>query len=231
MKKLLSVLLVLIMLFAACAWAEGADLTGEWYLVEATMGGISINPAMLGMDMFLVLNADGTASMGQTLGEESETAEGTWARTETGIEITAGETTTPFVLDGDQLKMEIDEENAMVFGREKPVAAALPAPVAAESEDAFLGTWTASQASMLGMTVPAEAAGMAMTLTVEPGKAFMDTDGEIEEMATAFTDGALIMTETVMGEIKAQLTEDGGLCMEVLLSEGSLMSIYFVKAE
>ena len=62
MKKLLSVLLVLIMLFAACAWAEGADLTGEWYLVEATMGGISINPAMLGMDMFLVLNADGTAT-------------------------------------------------------------------------------------------------------------------------------------------------------------------------
>ena len=104
--------------------------------------------------------------------------------------------------------------------------------IAAQSEDAFLGKWSSSLASMMGMTVPAEAANMAMTLIVEPGKATMNTgDGEPEEMASAFADGVLVLTEKTMGEIKMQLTDDGGVCMEVRLGEDSVMTIYFVKAE
>ncbi len=232
MKKLLSVFMILAMLFAPCAWAEDADVTGEWYMVQAIMGEMTFNPAEVGMDMTAIFNADGTASMISAFGEETDTAEGTWTRTEAGVEVTISESTTLFVMDGDQLKTDMGGEGAFIFGREKPEATPLPGVIAAQSEDAFLGKWSSSLVSMMGMTVSAEAANMAMTLIVEPGKATMNTgDGEPEEMVSAFADGVLVLTEKTMGEIKMQLTDDGGVCMEVRLGEDSVMTIYLVKAE
>ena len=61
--------------------------------------------------------------------------------------------------------------------------------------------------------------------SVKAGAAHVDIGFALGE------DGALVMTEAVMGELKVLLTDDGGLCIEVGLDETNLMSIYFVRAE
>lgn len=230
MKKLLSVLIVLIMVLCASALAE--DLSGIWYLTEGIMGDMSLNLAAMGMDIVITLNADGTATMISSYGESSDEQSGTWTATETGLVINANEGATEFVLEDGKLRLDMGDEGAMIFGREKPEAVELPAPVAAESEDVFLGTWTATNVSMMGMVMPADLAGMSFTMTVAPGKVSMDSgDGNPDEMEAAFADGALVLTSDGKEEGKLLLNEDGTVCVEIALGDEGVMGIYFAKAE
>lgn len=231
MKKLLSVLLVLAMLLGACALAETVDLTGEWYLTELAMGDTSVDPSALGMNITITLNGDGTAVLVSTYGDEEETQEGTWAQTEAGVEVVTGENPTALLLEDGKLKLDMGEEGAMIFGREKTEAPALPAAVAAESEDAFLGTWKITSVSMMGLVVPAEVAEINVTMTVEAGKVTLLSGEEPQEIPTTFADGVLTASEPDMGEIKLSLCEDGTVSLEVSMGEAGQMIMYFTRAE
>ena len=231
MKKLLSVLLVLAMLLGACALAETVDLTGEWYLTELAMGDTSVDPSALGMNITITLNGDGTAVLVSTYGDEEETQEGTWAQTEAGVEVVTGENPTALLLEDGKLKLYMGEEGAMIFGREKTEAPALPAAVAAESEDAFLGTWKITSVSMMGLVVPAEVAEINVTMTVEAGKVTLLSGEEPQEIPTTFADGVLTASEPDMGEIKLSLCEDGTVSLEVSMGEAGQMIMYFTRAE
>ena len=60
MKKIIAILFALALCLGV-ALAEDVDVTGEWFATEMTMGELSFNPAALGVDMSITLNADGTA--------------------------------------------------------------------------------------------------------------------------------------------------------------------------
>lgn len=231
MKKLFSVLVVLIMVLCASALAE--DLSGAWYLNEGIMGELSINPAAMGMDITIELNADGTAVVTSSYGAEAgDQQKGTWDATESGVAITTDSDTIELKLQDGKLRLEMDAESIMVFGREKIEPIALPAVLAAESEDIFLGSWKATNVSMMGMIMPAETAGMAMSMVVEPGKATIDSgDGAPEVMEAAFADGAMALTKDGEPTGRLVLNDDGSISIEVDLGEDSMMAIYFAKAE
>lgn len=236
MKKLFAMLTVLVMLLSAAAFAETVDLTGQWYLVEAMMGEMSINPAAMQMEMTLTLNEDGTVVASQAQGEEEpEVTDGTWELTDEGVVLTMGETSSVLAIGVDgRLAMDMDGEGYFFFGREPAEAEPLPQAVAAESEEAFLGVWNTSIIEMMGMTFPADESSVT-TLTVEPGKLSITTanDDGAEEYTTEFADGVLILTPTD-GEsdtMTLQLNDDGSVAIPVMLGEEVFMTMYYEKAE
>lgn len=86
MKKLSALLLALALAATLCfgAMAEEVSYVGAWTLTDIRMGEQSMDPAMMGMDMSIVLNEDGTCTL-TTMGM---TETGTWVPTEGGISLT-----------------------------------------------------------------------------------------------------------------------------------------------
>ena len=235
MKKLFALMTVLVMLLCSAAIAETAEITGEWYMTEMNMEGMSINPATMGMDIMMVLNEDGTATLTSVTGEdEPQVQEAAWKQEESGIVLTIEEETTTLTLEDGSLKMALDENNYYLFAREKAEAAPLPTPVAAENEEAFFGTWTMSQIEMGGIMLPASMMGMdAAVMTVEAGKVVVTSGEENTEYTSAFADGALTITENIENAepMSLVLNDDGSLAMPVAFGEEVMMTVYFTKAE
>ena len=118
-----------------------------------------------------------------------------------------------------------------------------PEPVAAESEDAFLGTWKLTKVNMDGTLMPVDvvaAAGIEITatLTVEAGKAsvvlsMLGTELPAIEGTTAFADGALAMTvEGLDTPISISLCDNGELYAVITVAMvDTELPMYFAKAE
>ena len=245
MKKMLSLLTALMMLCALLpAMAEGTDVTGLWYLSALKMGETEMNPATMGLDLAFDLKEDGTAlaSMGGAESTEEQTA--SWALKEDGtLVISQDGTDTVFTVSDGRLEGDIGGGTIGVFTREPAAAAVKPAPVAAESEDAFLGSWKLTQVDMDGILLPVDMlATMGMeisaSLTVEASKAsivltFFGTELPVIEGATAFSDGALAMTvEGLEQPIAISLCDSGELYAVISVpSLGSSMPMYFAHAE
>ena len=190
MKKLLSLVLTLAMLLGCVAFAEGVDYTGTWVLTGAEADGIQMGPSMLamvGLDMKMTLNADGSMTMA-TMGLEEV---GTWTATEAGIAINDGVDTLEVVYQNEILVME-DEGATMMFTREgaAPAIADAPAATVLANVDpkAFEGQWLLTKASMMGMEFPAESLGLYMALVLSEGSGiFGSTDDNGELVSTAIT--------------------------------------------
>lgn len=236
MKKLLAVALALALL-CAVALAETAEVVGEWYLIEARFGDTVLPTAALGMEMTLTFNEDGTGAMLSPTEEGDRSAELAWKLVDEGIEMTvqtldeegnAKEETAVVTLEDGQLLMN-EEGGSLVFSRDAADAAALPAPVAAESEEAFLGVWNMSTVNMNGIPLPAATFGMEGTLTVEAGKAVMGDDEEADEYATEFVDGILKLSREEE-TLNLELYDDGSVGITEQLDEETTMAILFVKA-
>ena len=115
--------------------------------------------------------------------------------------------------------------------------------MAAESEDAFLGSWKLTQVDMDGILLPVDMlATMGMeisaSLTVEASKAsivltFFGTELPVIEGATAFSDGALAMTVGGLEQpIAISLCDSGELYAVISVpSLGSSMPMYFAHVE
>lgn len=236
MKKLLAVALALAML-CAVALAETAEVVGEWYLIEARFGDTVLPTAALGMEMTLTFNEDGTGAMLSPTEEGDRSAELAWKLVDEGIEMTvqtldeegnAKEETAVVTLEDGQLLMN-EEGGSLVFSRDAAEAPALPAPVAAESEEAFLGVWNMSTVNMNGIPLPAATFGMEGTLTVEVGKAVMGDSEEADEYATEFVDGILKLSREEE-TLNLELYDDGSVGITQQLDEETTMAILFVKA-
>lgn len=236
MKKLLAVALALALL-CAVALAETAEVVGEWYLIEARFGDTVLPTAALGMEMTLTFNEDGTGAMLSPTEEGDRSAELAWKLVDEGIEMTvqtldeegnAKEETAVVTLEDGQLLMN-EEGGSLVFSRDAAEAPALPAPVAAESEEAFLGVWNMSTVNMNGIPLPAATFGMEGTLTVEVGKAVMGDSEEADEYATEFVDGILKLSREEE-TLNLELYDDGSVGITEQLDEETTMAILFVKA-
>ena len=115
--------------------------------------------------------------------------------------------------------------------------------MAAESEDAFLGSWKLTQVDMDGTLLPADMlATMGMeisaSLTVEASKAsivltFFGTELPVIEGATAFSDGALAMTvEGLADPISISLCDNGEIYAVISVSAlNTSLPMYFAHAE
>lgn len=241
MRKMISLLMALMMLCALLpVMAEGADLTGTWYLNALKVGETEINPATMGLEMSFELKDDGTGAISMA-GEDAQSF--TWTLKEDGtLAIAQNEDEMVFTVSEGRLEGDIGG-GIGVFTREAPVAEAAPEHVAAESEDAFIGVWTLSKVDMEGNLLPADmlsAAGLELsaTLTVEAGKAsvvlnFLGTELPAIEGATTLTDGALAMTvEGLEDPIAISLCDNGELHAVISISAlNTSMPMYFAPAE
>ena len=227
MKKILSVLLSAAMILAMLcggAFAEAADVTGEWY------------GSLFGIAMTLTVNEDGTYVM--DMGDDDPT-DGTWRLDgETMIMDEGSEEEIAFASDGESLYAEV-EGLEFLFTREPvEVFEAAPARTDAALEE-FAGTWNCTLVDMMGMQVPPEMAEMELTLTIDGENVcmIMGIFGEPTDvdLTGEFADGTLTVTvpsEYEGGEdsvFTIPLLEDGSMSVTTLLMEEEL--VFYMSSE
>ncbi len=111
MKKIVALTLVLVMVLALCACGGSKTAAGTWKLTGMTQDGQDYSQylSMLGMEITMVLNDDGTGTM-EAMGEKVDV---TWDANG----ITSQGETIPYTLDGDKLIMAQDGAE-MIFTRQ-----------------------------------------------------------------------------------------------------------------
>ncbi len=198
MKKLVSLVLALCLACCmgfACAEEDGS---GTWYLVDV----MGMDPSAMGIEMAMILNEDGTAEIQTNMAAEDANQTGTWVKEGNQIVVTVDDTPQAFDITEDGLQADMGGGTIGTFSHEKKEAAPAPTVVAAESEEAFLGTWELSAVGLNGAVVPiAMAEGLVdvnLTFVIEAGKAVASStsEGAAEpaEYTTEFTDGALTLS-------------------------------------
>jgi len=231
MKKIqtlaIAFILTLAMLCTAALALEPADILGTWYLNAMEVDGMSMNPAMFGMELAMTLEEGGTARM-QMSGEDDTM--GTWVID--GDEVTIemdGEGLVFTIEDGNLVASE--DEMKMVFGKEQ--AEDTSAEIAPARTDAVLadfnGTWNAYLADFEDMKLPIELLGIEVTLVIEDGNVVMTVSEDTLELAGDVSEGILMATGEDAGEavtMAFSLHEDGVL--SCIFEDAFLL--YFQKA-
>ena len=240
MKKIVSLLLALCLVCLMASAVAELDLAGTtWYLVSMEQAGIVMNPAAMGLEISMTLNADGTSAM-VAYGQDSV---GSWSINGEVISITDEDNNTQeFSLnENGELVADMGEGNRMVFSQTAPEAPAeaAPAAVAAESEEEFFGTFKPVSVSVMGVTMPLEMIfGDAIPVfTVEAGKVITTMgegdEAEVEEEPAVFEEGMLKLYAAEGDEAPVatvQLIEDGTIIM-VIEAEGQTITISTEKVE
>lgn len=237
MKKLLCMLLALAML-CAFAVAETADVTGMWYLNEVQTQAMSLNPAMLGMEMTISLSEDGTAAVTST-GSSDDAAEGTWEMSGDTVTVTVEGAPLEMKLDesGNLVAIEAETGTTLVFGREKQEPEYYDPGT--ERTDVTLadfdGTWTATVMRMGDMELAVADMGAEMLIELSGGNGTVTEvsagadEPRVYEVTGELTDGALTLTQTETEDSPAAMTlklYDSGV---LVYSEGELGVIYFER--
>ncbi len=178
MKRLTSLVLALLLALTMMvgAFAETADVTGEWY------------GELLGIQVTLTINADGTYKM-DIAGMDSE--EGVWEKNEDGNLVmdkgTEGEglvTVTETGLSTEQDGMKID------FTREAPAEDEELTISTETTEEELQGKWQATSVIMNGMSVPMSMVGQECIIEVKDSKLYLlNLVGQM-----TFVDGILTVT-------------------------------------
>ena len=244
MKKIYALLLAAVMA-CLCVFAAAEETTetlaGEWFLTSMTADGMTVDPAVAGMAMTLALNEDGTVKITTVQGEDEDVAEGTWAPAENGIALTVDGETMEWPVENGVIKGAMGDI-VLELSREKPEAEELPTAIAAESEEAFFGTWVPDKIYMAGVMMPVAQLGEMLgidtqsRLAIEAGIAteYSGTgdDAVVVPYTTSFTDGALTLSlrnplyEEQGGEeftnTVYSLTEEGSLTCALTLGDTEL---------
>lgn len=227
MKKISSLLLALVLTFAMCfgAMAEAVDYTGTWALTLMTSGETSIDPAALGMDMTITLNADGTCSL-ITMGVAED---GTWAATETGVNVTdATGATNPLTYADGTLVMEL-ENTQLIFSPAEPVEEGEYASILAGLSLAdFNGTWVLEHVETTFGVYGVDELGATMTIVLADGQAKIDmvtADSTLSYEAICETEEAADLGTILWASFIDPATgEPGGSGMMLLLfDDGQLV--------
>lgn len=244
MKKFLAILLVLCMgCMLLPAMAEGTDFLGDWYLIKYIMDGQEIDPSMLGMSLTMTFKEGGIGVATTVQGGEETPNDFTWElRDGALIMISEGEEATIAFEDG--LMNVSVSGGGMIFSREAPASVAPAEPVAAESEEAFLGSWTAVKANMEGTIIPLDilvsttGLNVGAELTIEAGKVtvsflFLSDEPVVYEGASTFADGVLQMAMPEGQEpVVIQLLDSGELlCTLSDSTTGTVLPLIFTAAE
>ncbi|HPJ02510.1 MAG TPA: hypothetical protein PKU80_06695 [Candidatus Limiplasma sp.] len=217
MKKFAALLLALLMI-GTLATAQSFDFTGTWYLVSISAEGVTLNPADMGMEMSMTLNADGTGAV-STTGEEDKVA--SWALDGETLTVTADEEPLAFTVSEEGQLVAEAEGAVMTFGRE-PAAPGFVAAAEIPAEDiaAFDGTWTITTVNAYGMVVPFAAMAQSglenATVVIENGA--VTSFDATEPAVGTLVDGKLVIASE-LGEEFAQtvsLLEDGTIALNYM---------------
>ena len=202
------IILALLAVLCSVALAESVDVTGKWYVVEVRQDGFSYNPEAMGVSYTLMLGEDGTMRLFDG-GRIKPIKAGTWEwRDENAIMTSNG----VIGYQEDHLHLNAGGHAIFVFGRDPAEAAVLqsdPQPVAAESEEDFLGTWKESRHRINGTFYPAGLDGHSNTMTIKPGLAISNIGGTVIENTTVFSDGMLVLYYDGNEVGKLTLNDDG----------------------
>ena len=238
MKKLLCALLAIVLL-CACAAAETADVTGTWYLNEIQTSVMTLNPAMLGMELILTLNPDGTAVTTSTASAEQT---GVWEMDGETVNVTIAGNPQALSLDenGNLVGVEAETGTTMVYGREKAEVAYFDPGTALTDVTLadFDGTWNAAIINMGGWEVTAEEMVLEMTVELSGGSGTItDSSAVLREpqiyaVTGELADGVLTITEAdsdadTPAGMALQLYDSGVMAY----AEGDMGVIYFERAE
>ncbi len=240
MKKFVSLLLVLMMACMILPAAAEESFVGTWYLVDIA----GMNPADMGISMFVTLNEDGTIFSTLTSDGETVDQEGTWTVEGEQVIITVDDDPQAFDYVDGNLQTDMGGGTIGTFSREEPSGAktefAEVNPDAAPED--FNGSWKAAYISAEGKTLNIDAAismgqfGEAPVLTFENGKFTITGDlstllgGDAFEMTF---DSGVYSYGIDLGGVSMgfflSLLQDGML--ELKISVGEDMCLYFVRAE
>ena len=232
MKKLISLFLALILCCALIpAGAEDVSLTGTWYMAGATAEGTEIqvvDPEAI----TLTINEDGTFLL--TASSYGASQEGTWTVADSVLSLKAQDQTTDLQISGDSLEINMGT-TVVSLSRTPAEAAPFPAPVVAESADAFNGIWIPCAQVTSGMyaKMPEEAIAQYGKISIDDGKVSVLYDSGSGEYVTAityetaFADGILTGEDssTIPTRMSLFFLEDGSLCFDTIMSFGEGASI------
>lgn len=230
----------------AYATSPAVDYVGTWVLTGAETDGVQMGPSTLaavGMDMKVVVNADGTVVLSMMGMEEG----GTWAATENGIAITDSAETVEIAYQNEMLLMN-QSGVTMMLTREGAAPAIVEAegPTALAGVDpvAFEGQWLLTTANFMGVEMSAETVGVYMALVLSQGQALFATNDENGEIVTDQMSYVVTEVEGVgtvcsiadqdettgetMEVLALNLLDDGRLVWRMEL-EGMVMEYYFTK--
>lgn len=238
MRKIIVFVLSLTLILAATqsVIAEAYDFTGIWVPEAYRIQGLDLSPAVFEGSVTLVLKDDGSFVLSGTTQNSETTASdpdltGTWTVEENTFVLTIsedGSTLTGYYSPQKQRLVFSDELFTVVMAREGEAvvsaAAPVPVPTAAESEEAFLGTWRMCATSYNGIYFPLPDSDTNGTLILNNGTCIMirteSRTGEPIEYAlnTRFEDGGLGLynyeysyDRTTPGTL--WMTDDGTLCL------------------
>lgn len=201
MKKLVSLLLIFTLVFASVAAVSANDITGEWVLTEITNeDGVAVsNPAQYGIDMSLIINADGSFEMSAmgTAGVGSWRMEG-----DTLVLTSSGKV--EFTFDGTCIRGEYSGMG-MKFERSSEIPAA--EEVAPASDTELVGNWVVTGLSGSGISIDPVAYGIEITLVLNADWSFeMTVQGETGK-GTWSMDGDAVVINALGGTLR--LAYDG----------------------
>lgn len=222
MKRIIAIVFAVIMLFTAAfagpVFAEGEeDLTGVWNIQSMEQGGMKMEGALLslmGMEVTLTLNEDGTTTMAMN----GESKDGTWTFDGKEGILDYGEAQLPFNVEEGILSV-VQEGMTMNMSRDDAGNAdAELAPAVTDPELAdFNGTWNAVSYVALGIPIPLETMGANITLIIEDGKiavsGLFTGTGEGEEAEEA-EEAEEETAQTLDVVFDAELKEDGVLYLD-----------------
>ena len=211
MKKLFSLLLVLMLALGCTAFAEGADYTGEWVLTGAEGNGTVLDISGMGLEMSMLLNEDGTCTlitngMGET---------GAWVEIEGGVTVTDGAgAANDFMLTEDKLVAE-EGGAKMIFSRVGEMGA-------------YADVWVVTSMEMMGMTMDAASAGLEMSMELKvDGTGVLAANGATDVCTWAVTATGITTTDSA-GTVDAYTLVDGRLVASVE-SDGLTISVVFTR--
>ncbi len=241
MKKLISLILVMLLICMAIPTMAEEEITGDWYLKTMKSGDQEYDAASIGYVIVMTLNADGSAVMTMP-GQEPVT--GTWTLEGNKITVTADDTPVEGTVSEGAIILEQDGMK-MVFTRDEVSAITLAEVKAAESAEEFYGNWTCVYLEMEGKVMEISIVGMGVPSVAisENGMEFFDEgDGTLTLIlkmnklgAPVFAEGKLAVKAAADAlnpnfTVDAELLEDGMLKL-MLVSNDSPMILYFTPAE
>ncbi len=241
MKKLVSLILVLLLICMVIPTMAEEEITGDWYLKTMKSGDQEYDAASIGYVIVMTLNEDGSATM--TMPGQEPIA-GTWALDGDKITVTADDAPVDGTVSEGAIVLEQDGME-MVFTREEVSAIALAEVKAAESAEEFYGDWTCVYLEMEGkvMDIAIVEMGIPHVSISENGLEFYDEDDGTLTLvlkmnkldAPVFAEGKLAVKAAADAlnpnfAVDAELLEDGMLKLTVV-ADNSPMILYFIPAE
>lgn len=241
MKKLVSLILVLLLICMVIPTMAEEEITGDWYLKTMKSGDQEYDAASIGYVIVMTLNEDGSATM--TMPGQEPIA-GTWALDGDKITVTADDAPVDGTVSEGAIVLEQDGME-MVFTREEVSAIALAEVKAAESAEEFYGDWTCVYLEMEGkvMDIAIVEMGIPHVSISENGLEFYDEDDGTLTLvlkmnkldAPVFAEGKIAVKAAADAlnpnfAVDAELLEDGMLKLTVV-ADNSPMILYFIPAE